>query len=383
MFSYQSSQAHRERRRIFASTYSKTAISQSTVQTLMKKRISKLLRYLENQMDHATEKTGSSDPVVVRHVFRSLQADIFTAFAFSEAEGTTFLDNLKVGPYTMEDLGMGMMDLCHEDRRDAYFFLESETPFKYLLYPFHRSGHLAHTKTEVWLAELARKYELTTLSDFSTECVDCKPHLGDIEPHSRNSPYKKLCQWRDSMTGDSLTFKERASEILDHIIAGQDPVPAALEFILKQLSIHHGSQTILRSELSTSRQSIQDHGFAVIDKLAYLNAVVMEGLRLLDSTSSYQTRIVPSGGCVILGSFLPAGVSKRFFYAMTVMLTLRFRQSFRHNPISSTARPISFPTPNTSTRRAGCFPRLMISAWHAIYGHSLADREHALVENCL
>ena len=51
----------------------------------------------------------------------------------------------------------------------------------------------------------------------------------------------------------------------------------------------------------------------MIDSLSYVNAVVMEGLRLVDTISSYQTRVVPKGGCVISGCYLPAGVS--FFFS--------------------------------------------------------------------
>ena len=46
----------------------------------------------------------------------------------------------------------------------------------------------------------------------------------------------------------------------------------------------------------------------MIDSLSYLNAVIMEALRLVDTISSYQTRVVPKGGCVISGHYLPAGV---------------------------------------------------------------------------
>ena len=52
--------------------------------------------------------------------------------------------------------------------------------------------------------------------------------------------------------------------------------------------------------------------FAVTDSLPYLNAVTMEGLRLVDTISSYQTRTVPKGGCTISGYFLPAGVRQTF-----------------------------------------------------------------------
>ena len=303
IFSYQSSQAHRERRRIIAAAYSKTAIMQPSVQHLITERISKLLRYLDQQTSSDQDRFRKSEPIVVRHIFRALQAHVFTAFAFSEEEGTTFLDNLKAGPNTMEDLGMGMMDLCHEDRRDAYFLWESEKPFKPFLYFLTRKGPSAHRKAEMWLAGLARKYESKTIVGHTDQIFEHKLQLYN------ENPSKKICQWRDPLTGHGLTFNEGASEILDHTVAGQDPVPAALEFTLKQLSICPDVQCHLRSEISRSVPSNEGYCFSALDKLPYLNAVVMESLRLLDNVSSYQTRVVPSGGCLILGAFLPAGVS--------------------------------------------------------------------------
>lgn len=90
----------------------------------------------------------------------------------------------------------------------------------------------------------------------------------------------------------------------------QDAVAAVLEFICRQLSIHQDVQAHLRLELSTfTPMAAEDCNFAMIDELAYLNAVVMESLRLVDTISSYQTRVVPHGGCEISGHFLPAGVS--------------------------------------------------------------------------
>ena len=79
----------------------------------------------------------------------------------------------------------------------------------------------------------------------------------------------------------------------------------------------------MRLELLTSLPlSAQDRTFAMIDSLSYVNAVVMEGLRLVDTISSYQTRVVPKGGCVISGYHLPAGVSI-FFPLLPLVLLLR------------------------------------------------------------
>ena len=108
----------------------------------------------------------------------------------------------------------------------------------------------------------------------------------------------------------SVRFELYTPDDNGYLVAGQDAVSAVLEFIVRQLSIHQDVQSCLRLELltSVSRQS-EESNFATIDKLVYLNAVVMESLRLVDTVSSYQTRLVPKGGCIISGTFLPGGVS--------------------------------------------------------------------------
>jgi len=174
MFSCQSSKAPRERRRIFATAYSKTAISQPSVQVLIKQRTAKLLHYLDQETSPKFAESGTSGPVVVRHIFRALQADILTPYVFSETEGTTFLDKLEGGPDMMEDLDMRVIHLGHEDRRDAYFFWESEKPFKHVQSLLNRSGISAHKKTEAWLKELARTYESRTCIVGTKECADQK-----------------------------------------------------------------------------------------------------------------------------------------------------------------------------------------------------------------
>ena len=95
-------------------------------------------------------------------------------------------------------------------------------------------------------------------------------------------------------------------------MAGQDAVSAVLEFIVRQLSVYQEIQSQLRVELLTSVPLDEnDRNLAMIENLPYLNAVVMESLRLVDTVSSYQTRVVPAGGCIIDGTFLPSGVCLR------------------------------------------------------------------------
>lgn len=209
MFSFGSRQAHAKRRRVFATAYSKTSISHFEVQNIIKTRTATLLRFIEKQISNGNSSFGKSGPLVVRNMFRALQADIFTAFAFSEIDGTSFLDRLRSGANTMEDLGMEMMDLCHDERRDTFFFWESEIPFKYIGRFVATDGPVAHAKAQRWLSELIGNYEANLQSE-ETGYPD-EPLYGSIY-----SPYRKMLAWRSPDTGRPLNWNERASEIMDH-----------------------------------------------------------------------------------------------------------------------------------------------------------------------
>lgn len=221
MFSIASTQAHAKRKRIFASAYSKSAISQYRAQNIIKSRTAKVLDFIGQQTSTNASPLGKSGPVIVRNVFRALQADIFTAFAFSETNGTKFLENLKAGPNTLEDLGMDMMDLFHDDKRESFFFWESEIPIKFLGRFIRPNGLAAHIRGQRWLGEIICRYET-------------KNKIKDVEGDEQQleklecGTYNKLLQWRSPETGKSLDWNERASEIMDHM-GNSTPVSSLYE----------------------------------------------------------------------------------------------------------------------------------------------------------
>lgn len=210
MFSSTSSRAHSSRKRIFASAYSKTAITQDRVQNIINSRVAKLVGFVGRQTSSDETFSGTSGPVVIRNVLRALQADIFTAFAFADEAGTTFLDNLKKGPNTLEDLNMTAMDLFHDEKRDEFFFWESEKPFKYFASLLARNGLKSHETAQRWLMDLVRPYEAKVRSKKSIQSSD------DGIKHFNCSVYDKLLLYKNPKTGKPLDWTERASEIMDH-----------------------------------------------------------------------------------------------------------------------------------------------------------------------
>ncbi|CCC10599.1 unnamed protein product [Sordaria macrospora k-hell] len=96
-----------------------------------------------------------------------------------------------------------------------------------------------------------------------------------------------------------------AAEVLDHMVAGIDTTGDALCFLMWELSQPRSLQyqTKLREELLSFPADLS------FDKLPYLDAVVMEGLRCFPAIPMSLPRIVPRGGKTIDGYFLPKGTT--------------------------------------------------------------------------
>ncbi|KAK3331960.1 cytochrome P450 [Cercophora scortea] len=97
-----------------------------------------------------------------------------------------------------------------------------------------------------------------------------------------------------------------AAECLDHMAAGIDTTGDALCFLMWELSQPRSLryQTRLREEVLMMANPTGGAGF---DKLAYLDAVVMEGLRCFPAIPMSLPRYVPRGGRDIDGYFVPEG----------------------------------------------------------------------------
>jgi cytochrome P450 len=99
-----------------------------------------------------------------------------------------------------------------------------------------------------------------------------------------------------------------AAECLDHMAAGIDTTGDALCFLMWELSLPRSLpyQRKLQHELLTNPNARTNANF---DKLPYLDAVVLEGLRCFPPIPMSLPRYVPAGGRSIDGVFLPQGTA--------------------------------------------------------------------------
>ena len=208
MFSFQNRTEHTKRKRLIAPAYSKSSMCAPRVQGIIRKRVQKLVCFLDSQTASVSED-HRSDILIPRNIFRAMAVDIITAFALSESASTDFLDRLRNGPNTMREIGMDDFALWNQDERDECFFFESQPEFKPFLSFFAPEAQSMHARMEVNIARLIQIHK----EEFSQSAAGG----GKVTAPGEQGPYSRLFRGKNPLSGESLGWHERASEILDHI----------------------------------------------------------------------------------------------------------------------------------------------------------------------
>lgn len=105
-----------------------------------------------------------------------------------------------------------------------------------------------------------------------------------------------------------LTNREISTHTFGNILAGSDTTSIALRSIVLNLLKNPTQYAKLVSEIRESAKLTYPVSFAVANKLPYLNAVIKEGMRLHPSVGLILARTVPTGGAIIGGKHIAAGV---------------------------------------------------------------------------
>ncbi|KAK7742134.1 hypothetical protein SLS53_004720 [Cytospora paraplurivora] len=119
-------------------------------------------------------------------------------------------------------------------------------------------------------------------------------------------PFTLLSRLGGKVAAGDMEGLDVAAECLDHMVAGIDTTGDALCFLMWELSQPRSArfQEALRAELRGVGGTAAGEGW---DKLPYLDAVVMEGLRCFPAIPMSLPRYVPPGGRSIDGYFVPGG----------------------------------------------------------------------------
>ena len=124
---------------------------------------------------------------------------------------------------------------------------------------------------------------------------------------------------KEGVTDETTLLRLMASEVIDSLEAARVAIGNALVYITHELSQRPELQSRLRAELLAISPPLVQAGPGLpavtkptlqqLDGRPLLDAVVMETLRLRAPSPTPLYRLVPDGGVVVDGHFVPAGVS--------------------------------------------------------------------------
>ncbi|KAF7890041.1 uncharacterized protein EAF02_002456 [Botrytis sinoallii] len=153
--------------------------------------------------------------------------------------------------------------------------------------------------------EMQRKH-----SEFANDRINKRLNLQKQKPDFVASFMK------DNVDFHKISLKETQSNLAILLVAGIDVTATSILGTLLYLVQNPDKLHKLVSEIRETFQREEDIKIATLRGLAYLNAVINEGLRLTNPVPGGLPRIVPPGGDTYADTFVPAGISVRP-YAMS------------------------------------------------------------------
>ncbi|KAL9085467.1 MAG: hypothetical protein Q9165_007617 [Trypethelium subeluteriae] len=113
----------------------------------------------------------------------------------------------------------------------------------------------------------------------------------------------------DNAGGQGMTKGEMLNNAAVLVFAGSDTVATLTSGMTYLLSKHPDKLAKLTQEIRSTYKSSDDMDLINVGQLKYLPAVMDESLRVYPAVPVQIARIVPNGGAMINGKFVPAGVS--------------------------------------------------------------------------
>lgn len=107
---------------------------------------------------------------------------------------------------------------------------------------------------------------------------------------------------------DQVSNLQLAAHASDFIIAGSDTASVALSTMTYYLLKTPKAMKKLKAEVRAAFASCDQIDAQATARLSYLTAVILEGLRIYPPLPLALPRVVPEGGEIVDGHFLPSGV---------------------------------------------------------------------------
>jgi cytochrome P450 len=141
--------------------------------------------------------------------------------------------------------------------------------------------------------------------EFAVEKVDRRLNLETSRPDLMTPFLKNNPDYKYMSRGEI----ESTFTIL--IIAGSETTATVLSGILNYLTKNTDKLAILEDDVRKTFRSENEISIDTTRDIKYLNLVIEEGLRLCLPVPGALPRVVPPGGEVYVGHYVPGGVSKR------------------------------------------------------------------------
>lgn len=313
MFSARKSQEHSARKRMLSNVYSKSFI-QSSKAAKAQAQVILLERLLPTIRDSCSPLPDSSG-VNVHSLFLATTMDFIAAYVFGLCNATNFIQNTAYREHWLN---------LYNSRNDHHFWPQEmptlTTLFQRLgiwLYP--RWVDDANAELGDWNLELCKK-ALGSIAHLGSNTVDTANEPVALNTLNAGIDREIRTKGQDSILYSSVIQNRDlsvASELFDHVLAGQETAGIALTYLSWRLSKNLDLQCRLRQELLTlpnrltTDKANQYHELPDardLDALPLLNSVVMETLRLHAPIPGPQARRTPYPSCSINGFEIPGGV---------------------------------------------------------------------------
>jgi cytochrome P450 len=140
------------------------------------------------------------------------------------------------------------------------------------------------------------------LVTYSEKALERYKRVLDADPeHPPPTLFTKLFHAGEEGLPDAVL----SDEARGYIIAGSDTTAVSLTYLVWAVCSNEKIKATLVNELASLPENFQDSD---IRNFVFLNQVIDETLRVYSAAPSALPRVVPPGGAVLAGKFIPAGV---------------------------------------------------------------------------
>ncbi|OIW24457.1 cytochrome P450 [Coniochaeta ligniaria NRRL 30616] len=309
MFSTRSAHEHSLRKRMISHVYSKSYIHSSAAAASQAHTI--LFDRLLPIIQASTTDTPKPHGLDVHSVFLAATMDFISAYVFGLSNGTNFLQDAAYRSHWLELYAS----------RNNHGFYDQELPLltricRALGIPFCPwFVDYANAELGAWCRALCTSTLASSshshLPSPANQPVVLSALLTGLSKEAAHGPSSPLYP-----TALRHHDKSVASELFDHVLAGQETAGVTLTYLTWRLSQSPSLQTALRKELLslTPNLALTPSGpFSLpdpksLDALPLLHALLTETLRLHAPIPGAQPRQTPPQGCELGGYAVPGGV---------------------------------------------------------------------------